>query len=114
MAYNERTVTGDLEALVNHIHAVITGGSVTASLEARSDRQVGEARMVVLAFERYSAMGGNRLGLPFSLLALGQEIAVTAVATGGSQAMFFKINTFGEQAFLDHADGAISAFASPG
>lgn len=114
MAYLEWNLRGDVHELARHIDRVITGGSVTASLEVRSDRQVGEARMVVLAYERYSVMGGNRLGLTFSLLALGDEIAVTAVATGGSQAMFFKINTFGEEAFLDHADWAISSFASPG
>ena len=28
-------------------------------------------------------------------------IHLSAITSGGSQAMFFKINTFGEQAFLD-------------
>ncbi len=111
MAYAEHEVTGNLDALVAHLDTVISGGSITARLEARSERQLGEARMVVLAYERYSAIGGNRLGLTFSLLAAGDQIAVTTVTSGGSQAMFFKVNTFGEQAFLDRAVDAIRSFA---
>ena len=29
------------------------------------------------------------------------DTTVTAITSGGSQAMFFKINTFGEESFLD-------------
>ncbi|NLF05003.1 MAG: hypothetical protein GX593_08405 [Actinomycetales bacterium] len=110
MAYAEHEVTGNLDALVTHLDATITSGSVTARLEVRSDRQIGDARLVVLAYERYSLVGGNRLGLTFSILGTGDRIAITTVTTGGSQAMFFKINTFGEEAFLDRAVAAITSF----
>ena len=113
MAYLEWNLRGDVHELARHIDRVITGGSITAKLEARSERVVGDARMIVLAFERYSMIGGNRLGLTFSLLAVGQEIAATAVTAGGSEALFFKINTFGEEAFLAHAERAFSSF-NPG
>jgi hypothetical protein len=47
-------------------------------------------------------MGGNRLSLSVTLFQ-GESgiINLSAVAAGGSQAMFFKVNTFGEEAFLD-------------
>ena len=32
------------------------------------------------------------------------QIRLSAITSGGSQALFFKINTFGEQAFLDKLD----------
>ena len=31
----------------------------------------------------------------------GGDICLSAITSGGSQAVFFKINTFGEEAFLD-------------
>ncbi len=53
-------------------------------------------------FERYSMAGGNRLSLT---IVLYQEeegpICVTGITAGGSQALFWKINTWGEGSFLD-------------
>lgn len=53
-------------------------------------------------FERYSYTGGNRLSLNVTLFQ-GESgaIRISAIAAGGSQAMFFKVNTWGEEAFLD-------------
>ena len=47
-------------------------------------------------------MGSNRVSLSVTLYE-GRDgtIHLSAITSGGSQAMFFKINTFGEQAFLD-------------
>jgi hypothetical protein len=53
-------------------------------------------------FERYSYAGGNRVSLTVTLFQNGDEpIRLSAITTGGSQAVFFKINTWGEEAFLD-------------
>jgi len=110
MAHAEYELTGDLDALVEHLCRHVTASSATARLEHRSERQLGPARMATLVFERYSATGSNRLGLTFSILAVGNELAVTATTAGGSTGLLFKINTFGEAAFLDKADEAIRAF----
>ena len=60
------------------------------------------ARCSVRVFERYSAMGGNRVSLNITLFQNGNgPVKLSAITSGGSQAMLFKINTFGESAFLD-------------
>ena len=47
-------------------------------------------------------MGGNRLSLTLTLFQNGDEpIRLSAITTGGSQAVFFKMNTLGEDAFLE-------------
>lgn len=51
-------------------------------------------------FERYSYMGGNRVSMNVTLLGKGEELFLTAITSGGSQAVFWKINTMGEEAFL--------------
>jgi hypothetical protein len=38
-------------------------------------------------------------------------MSISAVSSGGSQAMFWKLNTFGESAFLDRAVQAIRGFS---
>lgn len=110
MAHFETQLRGDVDALVAHLDRAIPGGSVTAKLENGSDQSVGEARMVVRAYERYSALGGNRVALTVSILAVGGQLAVSMVSTGGSQAMFFKLNTLGESNFLDRGREALAGF----
>lgn len=110
MAQLRRELTGDVDRLVAHLDQAIPGGSVSAKYEAGADHRIGDARMVVRAYERYSAMGGNRVSLCISILAVGERLALSAVSAGGSQAVFFKLNTFGEEAFLQKAAEAIDTF----
>ena len=80
----------------------ILNGSASASLEATSDFRSGDARCSVRVFERYSYAGGNRVSLSVTLFQNGNDaIHLSAVTSGGSQAVFFKVNTWGEEAFLD-------------
>ena len=111
MAQHERTIRGDADALVAHLDAQISRSSVTANLEECSDQRIREARMLVRTYERYSAFGGNRVSLNVAILAVGTELAISATTAGGSQAMFWKFNTFGEEAFLAKALEALDSFA---
>ena len=42
----------------------------------------------------------------------GDSFAVTAITAGGSQAVFFKINTVGEENFLDKFVDAVNAYSA--
>ena len=102
MAKMERTLHGDFNEILGRIENGIMRGSVSASLEDSSDFSDGSSRCSVRVFERYSALGSNRVSLSVTLFE-GRDgtIHLSAITSGGSQAMFFKINTFGEQVFLD-------------
>jgi hypothetical protein len=54
-------------------------------------------------------IGSNRVSLNLTLLGDGQRLLLSAITSGGSQAVFFKINTFGEEAFLDCIRDAVAA-----
>ena len=102
MAKMERTLNGDFNEILRRIENGIIKGSVSASLEDSSDFSDGSSRCSVRVFERYSAMGSNRVSLNVTLFeGKNGTIHLSAITSGGSQAMFFKINTFGEQAFLN-------------
>ena len=102
MAQLERTINEDFDSLLSRIESGILGGSISATLEGRSDFASGGARCSVRIFERYSYTGGNRASLSVTLFKAseGSPVALSAIASGGSQGMFFKFNTFGENAFL--------------
>lgn len=102
MAKLEKTLSGNFNQLLNKIEDGILNGSMSASLENSSDFQSGDARCSVRVFERFSYVGGNRLSLSVTLFQNGDgPIQLSAITAGGSQAMFFKINTWGEETFLD-------------
>ena len=105
MAKLERTLNGDFDRILELIEDGILHGSVSASLEDSSDFYSSEARCSVRVFERYSVLGNNRVSLNVTLFQGGDGIIrLSAISSGGSQAVFFKINTFGEEAFLDKLD----------
>ncbi|HEX7739960.1 MAG TPA: DUF6054 family protein [Marmoricola sp.] len=111
MAHHECELTGQLDSFLDHFDAEILRTSASAQAEDRADFTDGGARMAVRVYERYSAMGGNRVSLNLSVLAVGEKLSVSAITAGGSQAVFFKMNTFGEEAFLEKAVAAIGSFA---
>ena len=90
MAKIERIIQRDFRQLLAEIETGIVNGSASASLRV---------------FERYSWTGGNRVSLSVTLFQNGDgPVHLSAIATGGSQAMFFKVNTWGEEAFLEKLD----------
>ena len=101
MAKFECTVTGDFDAVLSRLHEGILNASMSASYEDGSDYSAGGVRCAVRVYERYSWSGGNRVSMSLTLVGKGRELFLSAITSGGSQAMFFKINTWGEEAFLD-------------
>jgi hypothetical protein len=101
MAKYERKLQGDFDSALNTLHDGILGGSMSATYEDGSNYAEGDVRCAVRVYERYSLVGGNRVSLNLTLLGHGTDLFLTAITSGGSQAVFFKINTWGEEAFLD-------------
>ncbi|MPW25440.1 hypothetical protein GC105_06530 [Alkalibaculum sp. M08DMB] len=101
MAKYEKNLEGNFNELLEWLHNEITNGSVSASYEDGSDIAMGQIKMAVRVYERYSMMGGNRVSLNVTLLGDGPKIFISAITSGGSQAVFFKLNTIGEETFLE-------------
>ncbi len=110
MAKYEKSLTGDFDEFVSYIHEAITGGSMSATFEDGSDFVVDTIRVAVRVYERYSMIGGNRVSMNITVVGDGDRLLISAITSGGSQAMFFKINTFGEESFLDQCIGAVENF----
>lgn len=101
MAKLERTLRGNFDEILGDIDNAVRSRSASATFEHQSDFSSGDARCSVRAYERYSMIGSNRLGMTVTLFGSGDKLFLSAITTGGSQAVLFKFNTFGEEAFLD-------------
>ncbi|NLB80084.1 MAG: hypothetical protein GX800_00370 [Clostridiaceae bacterium] len=100
MAKYEKTFKDNFNQILNSIHDGILHGSFSANYEDGSDFSVGETRCAVRVYERYNMMGKNRVSPNVTLVGNRDNLHISAVTSGGSQAVFFKINTFGEKAFF--------------
>lgn len=101
MAKYEKHLRRDFDTVLARVHDGIISGSVSASYEDGSDWTAGELRCAVRVYERYSYAGGNRVSLNVTLVGKGEDLFLSAITSGGSQAVFFKLNTWGEESFLD-------------
>ncbi len=101
MAKLEKILSGDFDFVLKKIEAGILEGSFSASLEDSSDFRDGYARCSVRVFERFSYTGRNRVSMNVTLFESGGRIHLSAITSGGSQAVLFKLNTLGEEAFLE-------------
>ena len=107
MAIFERTLTGDFDVLLKKVEKAVLDGSMSATLEESADYRTPQGRCSVRVFERYSYTGGNRVSMSVTLFQAGEEIHLCAITSGGSQAVFFKVNTWGEEAFLETLEDAL-------
>ena len=110
MAKFETTLTGYVNTFCEYIKNQILQGSASASLEDETRMTCGNAECRVMVFERYSAIGSNRVSLNVTVLGEDGHLQVAAITSGGSQAVFFKINTIGEDAFLDKLREAVESY----
>ena len=95
MAKYEKHLTGNFDELLELVTDGVLNGSMSASYEN------GSVRCAVRVFERYSYMGGNRVSMNVTLVGNDRDLFFSAITSGGSQAVFFKLNTLGEESFLE-------------
>lgn len=101
---------GNFDHFVQYLAEDVKQQSVSATLEDREDFRMGDVRCSVLVLERYRRSGGNRCSMNITILGNQDEIRLTAITSGGSQGMFFKVNTLGEESFLDTIKGSVEKY----
>ena len=101
MAKFECILRGDYDQALRYFHEGILNGSMSVSFEEESYFQSFGVRVTVRVYERYSMTGGNRLSMTLTLVGDGEKLYLSGITAGGSQGVWLKINTWGEEAFLD-------------
>ena len=107
MAQYEAHVSGDYKQIVEFIHKELWEQSTSLSLEEQFRKTVGGKQVEMRVYEH---LGGNRASLSVLFIENGDGADICGAATGGSNAVFWKINTFGESAFLETLEIAVSAW----
>lgn len=92
MAKYQRKIRGDFDKILKAIDEAVRIKSSTASLEDVADYYGNGVR---------SALGGNRVSMSVWLIGSDGEYTLTAITSGGSTGILFKVNTLGEKSFLN-------------
>lgn len=101
MAKYVKSFRGDYTDFVRYIENEVIKGSMSATIEDKHVKYMQDVVCTVLVFERFSYTGGNRVSMNITILGEQDNITLIAITSGGSQAAFFKINTWGESSFLE-------------
>ena len=107
MAFFERTFTGDFDSLLAKVEKAVLEKSISATKEESIDYRTPQGRCSIRVFERYSFASGCRVSMNVTLFQAGDEIHLCAVTSGGSQAIFWKVSTWGEETFLESLQDAL-------
>lgn len=111
MAKYECRIETNITQLADFLRSRILDGSVSASYEDGWSASENGVRVLFDVYERYSYAGGNRVSLSLTLADLGDGVVrLCAITSGGSQAMFWKVNTWGEEAFLEKLSDAVEEY----
>ncbi|MBQ2841793.1 MAG: hypothetical protein IJE72_02005 [Clostridia bacterium] len=110
MAKYEAELRGDFYEILDSVNDAVMSNSSSASLEAKSDFSTSNGICAVRVYERFSYSGQNRVSMNITLIKCDGRIFVSVITSGGSQGMFFKINTLGESAFLDTVTSALDKY----
>ena len=101
MARYEATVHGTIDELKAYIEKNKYNLGSTISYEEETTGEVDGIKYYAAGFERFAALGGNRVSLNITMMEYSEGIRVIAMSLGGSQAAFFKINHWSEDNFLN-------------
>lgn len=96
----ESYLNGTFEQVLTHLDHNTEGKTASLTTE-ESINFAHNYRISVRAYERYSIVGNNRVSAVCTLIETDDKPYIIITTTGGSQAMFFKFNTFGEESFME-------------
>lgn len=100
MAKLIREFKGNFDEVVEYSKESIFESNKTATLEHEVYHDINGVKQALIVFEKFSFIGGNRVSLTLNIISVDEDISLVAITSGGSQAIFYKINTVGEEDFL--------------
>ena len=101
--------TYDFDKTLKYFHDYLSTSSLSSSYEDGSDYCVGNMRVAVRVYEKYTILGENRLSMTVTLATNGGEIFASAITAAGSGG-FVKVWAWGEDGYLEHFVDAAKQF----
>ncbi|WP_318617858.1 DUF6054 family protein [Sporosarcina sp. YIM B06819] len=110
MSVREFTVSISPEAAMDVIQSYVVGRSISGTLVDRYVRQVGEHGLHVIVLEKYYMRSSNRASLTVTIDNFDGATKVHAVASGGSEGVFFRFDWGAGNNFANGVETALESY----
>ena len=110
MAKLTAVLHGDFKSIVRDLTDTVLNGSYSASEEDTAYFSKDGVRCYMGVFERYSYTGKNRVSMSITLFGDNEKSDLCVITSGGSTGLLFKLNTFGEEAFLETIEKCVQKY----
>lgn len=97
---------------VKSLPDLVKSYSTSATHEETRLVKSDETYVQIDMFERYSMFSDSRVALGVTTIYKNGKIDITAMSAGGSRAIFFKMDTVGENNFLDGFKNVVKDYFS--
>jgi len=101
MATSTVQCSGNIEEIAEALTMGVLESAISCELECRVDRSCGQAKAILLVFEKYYIRSSNRASLTVMLTEMGDLVNVDAVGSGGGQGPIIKFSWGAEEDFVD-------------
>lgn len=104
MAKTTRYGTGAAPQVADMLAERIEASGMSCSLVDSMRRDLGEAVVIVMVFEKYFMRASNRASLTVIVTGLDNEVQVDAIGSGGGQGAIFSFSWGAEDSFVGTVD----------
>lgn len=108
----EKTLTGNLDELLEWLRRDITFEYSSNTFQTSSDYATGAVRLAIRVYEHFNSIDNSRISLTVTMLADGEQLFVSAIVSGGGQAVFFDTKDWAGKAFLEMFIQSIEKYTS--
>ncbi|MFH5835573.1 DUF6054 family protein [Proteiniclasticum sp. C24MP] len=99
---------GNGEEIVNFIIEEMGRSGMTVELIDSVTRQIGNAMVYIMVFEKYYMRSSNRASLTVVVTAENDAIIVDAIGAGGGQGVVFKWSWGAEESFVSSIENILA------
>ena len=110
MAKFEREFMANFDEFLSFVEKRGANLGVSSTIEDSTNFVIDDTKVAIRTFERYSYIGQNRLSLYVTIVGSKDRIHLSAITAGGSQAIFLKVNTWGEESLLKDFKSAVDKY----
>lgn len=99
---------GNGEEIVHFIIEEMSRSGMTVELIDSVTRQVNDATIYIMVFEKYYMRSSNRASLTVVVTSRNNDILVDAIGAGGGQGVVFKWSWGAEESFVSSIENILS------
>lgn len=107
MAKYEIRLTGQFDAVVDHLKRDIESSGLSIRLVDESNFSVGDMRVAMCVYDKYFMRNSSRASLSLTVAGKGNDLFVSAIGAGGGNGAIFSFSWGAEEELVAEVERSI-------